>query len=101
MNLEELVESGTEVSITVSLLELVQFANCLIDKTRRDIEQAILEEKTEIYLSPQQVSQMLSVDVVTLWRWNNRGYLTTIEIGGKRRYRMSDIKAKLNSYRKK
>lgn len=101
MNLEELIESGTKVNITVSFSELVQFANYLIDRTRRDLEQVIMDDKAETYLSPQQVSQMLSVDLTTLWRWNKRGYLTHVEIGGKRRYRMSDIKAVLNRGKKK
>jgi predicted site-specific integrase-resolvase len=33
----------------------------------------------------------------TLWSWNKKGYLTTIKIGGKRRYRMSDVKKILES----
>jgi len=31
-----------------------------------------------------------------LWRWAKRGYLVPIEVGGKRRYRMSEVKAILN-----
>jgi predicted site-specific integrase-resolvase len=32
------------------------------------------------------------VDLSTLHRWHKSSYLTHIEIGGKRRYRMSDVK---------
>ena len=28
----------------------------------------------------------------TLWRWAKVGYLVPINVGGKRRYRMSDVK---------
>jgi predicted site-specific integrase-resolvase len=42
-------------------------------------------------LSPKETSQMFDVDLSTLYRWDKLGYLTKIKIGGKVRYRMSDI----------
>jgi len=41
------------------------------------------------------VSEILNVNITTLWRWNKIGYLKTIEFGGGRRYKMSDVKALL------
>jgi len=49
-------------------------------------------EPVETYLSPQKTAELLDVDKSTLWRWNKRDYLKSIELGGKRLYRMSDIK---------
>jgi excisionase family DNA binding protein len=59
------------------------------------LEQQITDANTETYPSVDQVAKMLDVDKSTLWRWNKQGYLKHIEIGGKRRYRMSDVKKKL------
>ncbi|MDD3772281.1 MAG: helix-turn-helix domain-containing protein, partial [Weeksellaceae bacterium] len=61
-------------------------------KTRKELEQQITDASTETYPSVDQVAKILNVSKTTLWRWDKSGYLKTIEIGGKRRYRMSDIK---------
>jgi predicted site-specific integrase-resolvase len=34
----------------------------------------------------------LGISETTLWRWNKIGYLVPINIGGKRRYKMSDVR---------
>jgi hypothetical protein len=38
-----------------------------------------------------QAAEMLDVDLSTLWRWNNENYLSAIEVGGKRRYKLSEV----------
>lgn len=96
MDVKEIIESGLNVSITLSAKDLQEVINYTIISTRREMERAIVEEKTEVYLSPKQVSKMLNVAECTLWRWNKCGYLIPIEIGGKRRYRKSVINAMLN-----
>jgi len=48
-------------------------------------------EPVETYLSPKKTAEMLDVNPTTLWRWNKRNYLIHIQVGGKRRYKMSDI----------
>ena len=99
MNLENLLESAN-VTVAVSLSDLKEFAQVLIDKSKRDLELAVISDKAETYPSPKQVCEILNVDASTLWRWNKRGYLCPAEVGGKRRYKMSDVKAILNGGRK-
>ena len=82
------------VSITISASDLLEVINYTITSTRKELEKVILDEKSEIYLSPKEVSKLLGVNTTTLWRWNKRGYLIPIEIGGKRKYRKSDIDTK-------
>ena len=96
INIQELIKSGTSVSVTVESSDLKRFADYLIDQTKKELEEMVISEKAERYLSPNQVSEMLDIDTTTLWRWKQKGYLVTIEVGGKRRYRMSDIKKILN-----
>jgi len=100
MNINELVQNGSKVTIAVSIEDLKDFASDLIDRTKRELEQAVISDKAETYPSQQQVAKILGVDLVTLWRWKNRGYLLPVEIGGKRRYIMSEVKALLNGGRK-
>ena len=96
MNLLNIIESGANVSITIQSSDLIEFGNYLIQKTKTDLEEAVISEKAETYPSPKWVSEFLNVDASTLWRWSKRGYLVPIEVGGKRRYRMSEVKAILN-----
>lgn len=96
MSLQELLKSGQAISITVGLSELEIFANDLIQKTKNELEEVVISEKAETYPNREQVCGILNVDQSTLWRWAKRGYLIPIEIGGKRRYKMSDVKAILN-----
>lgn len=92
MLLKDLLQQGN-VTISVSLNDLKEFAQVLIQTTKKELEQQITEANTETYLSPEQVAKMLNVDRTTLWRWQKKGYLCHTEVGGKRRYRMSDINA--------
>ena len=57
-----------------------------------DKAQLITDANTETYPSAKKVAEMLDVDKSTLWRWAKVGYLVPINVGGKRRYRMSDVK---------
>ena len=97
INIQELIKSGTSVSITVESNDLKRFADYLIDQTKRELEEVVLSEKAETYPTPKQVAEILQCDLTTLWRYGKKGYLVPIEVGGKRRYRMSDVKAILNS----
>ena len=87
----ELAKEHPNINITLTVGELVETVNYCINKTRKELEQQIQDANTETYPSPEQVAKILDVSKTTLWRWDKSGYLNTIEVGGKRRYRMSDI----------
>jgi len=87
----ELAKTCPDLNITIRLGELIEYTDYCIKTTRKELEQQITDANTETYPSPDQVAKILDVDRSTLWRWSKAGYLTPIEVGGKRRYRMSDI----------
>lgn len=91
MNLQEIIQSGTNVSITIGAKDLLQFANHLICSTKEELEGIILAKQKEVYVTPYEASKQLHVDRSTLWRWAKTGYLMPIEVGGKRLYKQSDI----------
>ena len=101
MNLKEIVQESGNVTIAFSLVDLKQFAVDIIESTKRELEDVVIADKAETYPSPKRVCEILDVDASTLWRWNKRGYLCPAEVGGKRRYRMSDVNAILNGGRAK
>lgn len=96
MNINELFRSGANVTVSILLNDLKEWHKEVIADTRRELEEIVLNDKAETYPTPKQVSEMLNVDLTTLWRWNKKGYLKTIEFGGGRRYKMSEVKALMN-----
>lgn len=100
-NLNDLLQESGNITIAVSLTDLKQFAVEIIESTKKELEDVVIADKAETYPSPKRVCEILDVDASTLWRWNKRGYLCPAEVGGKRRYKMSDVNAILNGGRAK
>ena len=94
--IEELIKSKADLTLAIKIKDLKEFADYLIGKTKRELEEIVVSEKAETYPTIKQVSEILNVNITTLWRWNKNGYLKTIEFGGGRRYKMSDVKALLH-----
>lgn len=92
INTLELIKNCTEINITVKAGELIEIAEYIVKRTRQELEQQITDANTETYPSPDQVAKILDVDKSTLWRWDKKDYLKPVKIGGKNRYRMSDVK---------
>ncbi len=95
MNLTEILKTGVNLTVSISINDLREWQKEAIENTKRELEEVVLSDKAETYPTPKQVSQILQVDLTTLWRWNKKGYLVPMEIGGKRRYKMSEVKALL------
>lgn len=100
-NIIALAKECPEISVTLKIGELVEVVDYCVDKTRKELEQIITDSNTETYPTIEQVARILSVDKSTLWRWSKQGYLMPIEIGGKRRYKMSEVKRILEGGHKK
>lgn len=96
-NLIELAKVCPEAIISVKVGDLIEANEALVAKTKEQLEQLITDNATETYPSRQKVAEILDVDLSTLHRWAKRGLLVPIEIGGKRRYRMSDVRRMLNN----
>jgi len=92
MDLIDFITNNAGINITINAGQLIEAIDYCVNRTRKELEQQITDANTETYPSVDRVAKILDVDKSTLWRWNKQGYLTTIEIGGKRRYRMSDVK---------
>lgn len=91
MSIQDLVQSGPNVSVTVGINDLIRFGDHLISTAKKEWEAAIMAKKEEKYLTPAEASKILHVNLSTLWRYGKNGYLVPIEVGGKRLYKQSDI----------
>ena len=96
MNLQDLINSGQPIIITVGLLELETFAKNLISQTKTALEAEVIAQQNESYLTRFETCNFLKVDQSTLFRWARRNYLSPVEVGGRRMYRKSDLQRILN-----
>lgn len=92
INLIELAKECPDVTINVRLGDLVTANKELAAETVRNLEKRISDAAAETYPSVDKVAEMLSVSKPTLWRWEKIGYLKPVRIGGKVRYKMSEVK---------
>jgi predicted DNA-binding transcriptional regulator AlpA len=92
MRIADILEAGGNVTLSVSANDLNEFGRTMLREAKAEFEAAILAENEERYLSPAETAKMLDVDESTLWRWRKQEYFVPIRIGGKPRYRLSDIK---------
>ena len=92
INLINLVKECPGLQVTITLGDLLEANTMLIADTKKELEQLITDEKSETYPSREKVMEMLDVSQSTLWGWQKAGYLVPLNVGGKRRYRMSDVR---------
>lgn len=97
INLVEIAKEHPGMIVSISVGDLMRANQELIDNTKRDMEKQLEEANHETYLNVAKVTEMLGVDRSTLWRWAQSQYLVPIKIGGKIRYKISDINKIINS----
>ena len=88
MDLYNLLQDNARLNVTINAGQLIEVVNYAVSKTRAEFEK---KQEPEQYIPRKQAAQMLDIDPSTLWRYNKQAYLQPVTIGGKRRYRLSDI----------
>ncbi|MDF9829337.1 helix-turn-helix domain-containing protein [Parabacteroides sp. PF5-6] len=96
MKLDELFRNNPSITLAVSMNDLKEWHQEVIKDAKMQLEQSVMDTKVDIHISPKKAAEIFDVDQSTLWRWSKRGYLTPVQIGGKRRYRMKDINNIMN-----
>ena len=80
---------GTIISVRVE--DLVDANKRLVETAISGIEQSASMKDSATLLTRDQVMKKLNVVPSTLWRWQKRGYLVPVRVGGENRYRSTDI----------
>lgn len=80
---------GTIISVPVG--DLVEANKRLVETAISGLERAVSAKDSAVLLTREQVMQKLNVVPSTLWRWQKRGYLVPLRVGGENRYRSTDI----------
>ena len=92
ISVQELLLSSENVILQLSKEDLKEFANqILLGAKSIAMLEAEAAATSDQLLSIDEAAKLLSVSKMTLYRWDQNGILKKVEIGGKRRYRKSDI----------
>ena len=92
LDLERLINTNPNLILQISGEDLAAFAQeLLIGAKSIAMQEAESAASRDELLTIDEASMMLSVSKMTLYRWDKTGILKKVEIGGKRRYRKSDI----------
>lgn len=75
----------------ITAADLKEVIRDTVLETKRELEAEIAKNKSDVLLTTDEVAERLSVSRTTLWKWEKKNYLCPIEVGGKRRYKLSDI----------
>jgi predicted DNA-binding transcriptional regulator AlpA len=86
MNIQNLIENGANISVSVSPIDLKEFGLSLIDEAKKKAE-----KETETFLTARECAKMCGVTLNSLWRWEKSGYLVPRRVGRKVFYAKSDV----------
>lgn len=88
MNIQKMIESGSNALFVVSGGDLKEFALELIAEAAAKPQVA-----EETMLSADEVCEILGISANSLWRWGRTGYLKGQKVGRRVFYRKSDVDA--------
>lgn len=86
-------DERANVSVTLSLADLREFVNELLENGTTEAQAPAEVERSRELMTRDEVCEYLGVTKPTLHRWNKCGYLTCVKVGSKVRYRREDIEA--------
>lgn len=86
-------DERANVSVTLSLADLREFVNELMENGTAATPAPVEVERSRELMTRDEVCEYLGVTKPTLHRWNKLGYLTCVKVGSKVRYRREDIEA--------
>jgi hypothetical protein len=90
--LSEMTTPIQNIQYVIAKDDLEDIINNIVDaRMNRFFDKKKKEAEADQLISPKDAAEQLGVNLTTLWRWHNEGYLVKIYIGNKPRYKQSDI----------
>lgn len=93
LSFQDVLENDMATLVVMRAEDLKQTIIDTINEAKRNMEKEIALNQSDVLLTSNQVLERLSISRTTLWHWVKRRYIIPIEIGGKQRYKLSDVNA--------
>jgi predicted DNA-binding transcriptional regulator AlpA len=97
--IQEILEKRGSTLLLISADDLKKTIKETVSEARRILETEVVNGKGEFLLTTNEVLDRLSISRKTLYNWEKRNYLSPIEIGGKKRFKLSDVNGILKNGR--
>ena len=93
------MEKYNQIQYVIGKDDLEDIINNIVDSRMQFFfDKKKKEAEADLLIKPRDAAEQLGVNLTTLWRWHNEGYLTKIYIGNKPRYKQRDIDRILNKW---
>jgi predicted DNA-binding transcriptional regulator AlpA len=89
--IQDILEKRGSTLLLISAEDLKKTIKDTVSEARRILEAEVVNGKGEFLLTTNEVIARLSISRKTLYNWEKRKYLVPIEIGGKKRFKLSDV----------
>ena len=89
--IQDILEKRGSTLLLMSAEDLKKTIKDTVSEARRILEAEVVNGKGEFLLTTNEVIERLSISRKTLYNWEKRKYLVPIEIGGKKRFKLSDV----------
>ena len=93
LSFQDVLANGMATLVVMRAEDLKQTIVDCINETKRNMERDIALNNSDVLLTTNQVIERLSISRTTLWHWVKKRYIIPVEIGGKQRYKLSDVNA--------
>lgn len=92
MNINQLIETGADFTLSIKCSDLMEFGRMLINTVKEEAKAALHKGEEDVLLSANETMQKLQVSSrSTLWRWEKANYLLPVRAGGKVLYKSNDV----------
>ena len=92
-SVQDVLSNGVATLVVLKVEDLKQTIIETVMEAKRNMEKDIALNNSEVLLTSTQVLDRLSISRTTLWHWVKKRYIIPVEIGGKQRYKLSDVNA--------
>ena len=89
----EVLNNGMATLVVIKAEDLKQTIHDAVCEAKKALEKDIALKHSDMLLTTNQVLERLKVSRTTLWVWVKKKYIIPVEVGGRQRYRLSDINA--------
>ncbi len=95
--IQDILEKRGSTLLLISADDLKRTIKETVSEARRILEAEVVNGKGEFLLTTKEVLERLSISRKTIYNWEKKKYLVPIEIGGKKRFKLSDVNAILSN----